>query len=434
VSGLAVGGLGVLGLAVLILFQVPIGIAMIVVGTLGYALQTNWSAALTMLASEPSGILSSVDLATVPLFLLMGTFVTAAGFSKDIYDAAGAMLGHRRGGLGYATILGCAAFGSVCGSSTATAATFAKAALPEMLSRGYAPSFATATIAAGGALKALIPPSIVMILYCIVAKTFITDIFYAAIVPAFLVIALNLLTIWIIVRVYPELAPVEERVALADRLRAVKKAIPVGFLLLVVFTGLYSGVFTVNEAASVAAVAALLFALLRGSLTWGQLVDGFRQTASVTAMIYVVIIGASIFGYFITLGRVPEALINVIQKSGLTPSAIIFALLVTYLLLGCVFDEIAAVLITLPLVLPIIASLHYDPLWWGIMNVVFVELGMIHPPMGIIVFILHGMAPQISLGTIYRGVAPFVVADLVLLLILTIFPSLTTWLPKLLAG
>lgn len=187
-SALAIGGLGLVALFALMLAQVPIGIAMIIVGISGYALQASWGPALTLLASEPSGLLANVDLATVPLFLLMGTFATAAGFSSDIYNAAAAMLGHRRGGLAYATIGGSAAFGAVCGSSTATAATFAKAALPEMLRRGYAPSFSTGTIAAGGTLKALIPPSIVMILYCIVAKTFIFDLFIAAVIPAILAI------------------------------------------------------------------------------------------------------------------------------------------------------------------------------------------------------------------------------------------------------
>ncbi|MEO7402336.1 MAG: TRAP transporter large permease subunit, partial [Burkholderiales bacterium] len=206
-SALAVGVSGLAALFALILLQIPIGFAMIIVGVVGFALQTGWTPALTILANEPSGLLSSVDLATVPLFLLMGTFATAAGFSADIYNAAAAFLGHRRGGLAYATVGGCAAFGAVCGSSTATAATFAKAALPEMLRRGYSPAFSTGTIAAGGTLKSLIPPSIVMILYCIVARTFIFDLFIAALVPALLAIVLNMIAIRIVVTLNPEVAP-----------------------------------------------------------------------------------------------------------------------------------------------------------------------------------------------------------------------------------
>ena len=245
---LAVGALAMAALIVLILLQVPIGFAMIIVGVTGYALQASWAPALTILASEPSGLLASVDLATVPLFLLMGTFATAAGFSQDVYNAAAALLGHRRGGLAYATIGGCAVFGAVCGSSTATAATFAKAALPEMLKRGYAEGFSTGTIAAGGTLKSLIPPSIVMILYCIVARTFIFDLFVAALVPALIAIAVNLLAIWIVVRTRPSVAPLGERVALDAKLAALKRAAPVLVLMVAVFAGLYSGVFTVNEA------------------------------------------------------------------------------------------------------------------------------------------------------------------------------------------
>ena len=431
-SALAIAGLGLLALFVLIFAQVPIGFAMIIVGVTGYALQAGWAPALTLLTNEPSGLLASVDLATVPLFLLMGTFATAAGFSADIYRLAASLLGHRRGGLAYATIGGCAAFGAVCGSSTATAATFAKAALPEMLRRGYAKSFSIGTIAGGGALKALIPPSIVMILYCIVAKTFILDLFVAAIVPALLAITLNLICIAVQVRLQPEIAPLLPRVPWAERWIALKQAAPALALLTCVFVGLYSGVFTVNEAASVAAVLSLVFALARGRMTWPNVWTGLRESASATAMLYVIIIGATVFTYFITLARVPEALIALIDRLDMPPMGIIFALLVAYLILGAVFDEIAAMLITLPFVLPVIQQLGFDPVWWGIINVVVIELGMIIPPIGIIVFVLHGMAPDIPLRTIYRGVLPFIVADLILLALLALFPAITLWLPALL--
>ena len=362
---LAVGALGMLALCALIFLQVPIAFAMIAVGVVGFALETGWGPALTILANDPSSLLSNVDLATVPLFLIMGTFATAAGFSADIYNAAAAFLGHRRGGLGYATVGGCAIFGAVCGSSTATAATFAKAALPEMLKRGYSPAFATGTIAAGGTLKSLIPPSIVMILYCIVARTFIFDLFIAALVPAMLVIALNMLAIYVTVRRDPALAPVGALVPWGERMVALKRAAPVIALMAAVFLGLYSGVFTVNEAASVAAVLSLVFAFARGRLNRAVLWTGLRDTASATAMIYMIIIGASVFTYFITAARVPDALIKVIGELAVPPLAVIFTMLVAYLLLGAVFDEIAAMLITLPFALPVITNLGYDPIWWG---------------------------------------------------------------------
>lgn len=426
---LAIGGLGIAALFVLILAQIPIGFAMIIVGVAGFALQTSWGPALTILANEPSGVLSSVDLAAVPLFLLMGTFATAAGFSADIYNAAAAVLGHRRGGLGYATIGGCAVFGAVCGSSTATAATFAKAALPEMLRRGYSPGFSTGTIAAGGTLKSLIPPSIVMILYCIIAKTFIFDLFVAAVLPAVLAITLNLIAIAIMVRLDPASAPVGDRVPWPERRAALINAAPVLLLMLAVFAGLYSGVFTVNEAASVAAVLSLVFAVARGRMSWAVAWQGMRESGSATAMIYIMIIGALVFTYFITLARVPEALIQAIGDLNMPPVAIISVMLIAYLILGAVFDEISAMLITLPFVLPIIEKLGYDAVWWGIINVVVIELGMIIPPIGIIVFILHGLAPQIPIRTIYRGVVPFIVADLLLLALLTLFPAISLSLP-----
>jgi len=429
-SPLLIGAAGIAALLVLILAQVPVGIAMIIVGVVGYALQAGWAPALTILASEPSGLLASVDLATVPLFLLMGTFASAAGFSADIYRAAAAFLGHRRGGLAYATIGGCAAFGAVCGSSTATAATFAKAALPEMLRRGYAEGFTTGTIAAGGTLKSLIPPSIVMILYCIVSRTFIFDLFVAAVVPALLAIALNLAAIWVVVRLDPSVAPLGERAAVQERRAALKGAAPALVLMAAVFGGLYSGIFTVNEAASVAAVLSLAFAVARGRLDRASLFRGLRESASATAMIYLIIIGASIFTYTMTLARVPEALIGAIGGLAMPAIAIVAFLLVAYLILGAVFDEIAAMLITLPFVLPIIEKLGYDAVWWGIINVVVVELGMIIPPIGIIVFVLHGLAPHIALRTIYRGVLPFIVADLVLLALLTLVPDIALALPR----
>ena len=285
--------------------------------------------------------------------------------------------------------------------------------MPEMLKRGYSPAFSTGTIAAGGTLKSLIPPSIVMILYCIVAKTFIFDLFIAAIIPALLAIALNLMAIAIVVRLNPQAAPVLERQEWAQRRAALRKAAPVLVLIVGVFGGLYSGVFTVNEAASVAAVLSFLFALARGRLTWNNLVEGLRESASATAMLYVILIGAFVFTYFITLARIPEALVRSIEQLPLAPLAIVFVLLVGYLILGAVFDEISAMLITLPFVLPVIVKLGYDPVWWGIINVVVIELGMIIPPIGVIVFLLHGLAREIPMRTIYRGVAPFIVADLV---------------------
>jgi tripartite ATP-independent transporter DctM subunit len=298
-----------------------------------------------------------------------------------------------------------------------------------MLRRGYEPGFAAGSIAAGGALKNLIPPSLIMILYCIIAQTFIYDLFAAAVIPALITIALNLLTVNIAVRLNPSAAPIIERESWSARLAAVRKAGPAILLMIAVFGGLYSGIFTVNEAASVAAVLAFVFALLRKRLRLSDLLEGLLETARVSAMLYVVLMGASIFTYFITLGRVPDSLIKTVASLHMSPTEIIVLILLAYLLLGTVFDELSAMLITLPFVLPIITSLGYDPLWWGVIMVIQIELAMIHPPFGIIAFLIHGIDRSISLKEIYLGVTPYLIADFTLLFLLVLMPQLALWLP-----
>jgi len=426
-----IGALGIAALFALILLQVPIGFAMITVGVVGFALQGGgWMPAFSFLAQEPSFVLSSTDLAAVPLFLLMGVFASVAGFSEDVYRAAAAFLGHRRGGLAYATIGGSAAFGAICSSSTATAATFGKVALPQMLDRGYSPAFSTGVIAAGGTLKSLIPPSLVMIIYCVVAKTFILDMFVAAVVPALMTIAFNLVAIAIVVRLRPQIAPLSARLPWKERLDALRRAAPSLALLLGVFVGIYSGIFTVNEAASAAAVLALLLALARRRLAWRGLVRGMYEAASVTAMLYLILMAAPIFTYFINLAHVPDALVRWIDGHRFPPLGVIFTLTMVYILLGTFFEEMSSILITLPLILPIIVNLGYDPLWWGVICLIQVEMALIHPPMGIIVFLLHAIAPRIPMSTIYRGVVPFLIADFAVLIILILLPGIVLWLPR----
>ena len=430
----AIGIAGIVALFGLVLLHVPLAFAMIVVGIVAFALQTNWGPALTFLASEPSQVLGSMDLAAVPLFLMMGAFVNVSGFSRDLYTAAAALLGHRRGGLSYATIGGSAAFGAICGSSPATVATFTQVALPEMLRRNYSPSFSGATIAAGGALKALIPPSLSMILYCVVARTYIFDVFIAAIIPALITIAANVIAIAVMVRWKSGIAPVSERVPRQERLLAVRRAAPAVLLIAIIFAGLYSGVFTVNEAASVAAVVSFLFALTRRTITFHNLATGLKDTALIAGMIYFVLIGSSVFTYFISLAKIPEQLIAFLGTVSLPPTGIIVLMLAAYLVLGAVFDELAAMIVTLPFALPIIVHFGYDPVWWAIINVIIVELGLVIPPIGLVILIINAMRPDIPLQALYRGIVPFVIADLAVLALLTAFPALALWLPALLRG
>jgi tripartite ATP-independent transporter DctM subunit len=430
----AIGVLGIAALFALVLLHVPLAFAMIAVGIVAFALQTDWGPALTFLATEPSQVLGSMDLAAVPLFLMMGAFVNVSGFSRDLYAAAAALLGHRRGGLAYATIGGSAAFGAICGSSPATVATFTRVALPEMLSRNYSPSFSGATIAAGGALKALIPPSLSMILYCVVARTYIFDLFIAAVIPALITIAANIIAIALIVRWNYGIAPTSEHVSRQEKLVAVWRATPAVLLIAIIFAGLYSGIFTVNEAASVAAVVSFVFALMRGTVTRDNLVTSLRDTALVAGMIYFVLIGSSVFTYFISLAKIPEQLIAFLSSVDLPPIGVIVLMLAAYLVLGAVLDELAAMIVTLPFALPIIVHFGYDPIWWGVINVIIVELGLVIPPIGLVILIIHAMRPDIPLQKLYRSIMPFVIADLAVLALLTAFPSLALWLPTILRG
>ena len=427
---IAIAFLGLAGMFVLIFLHVPLGVAMGVAGVIGFGLLAGFKPALSLLASETAGLFSSLDLATIPLFLLMGSFATAAGLSEDLYRIAYAFVGHRRGGLAMATIGGCAGFGSVCGSAIATAATFGKVALPQMRARGYAPSFAAGCVAAGGTLGSLVPPSIIMVIYAVLAEQLILDLYAAAIVPSILAVAILFVAIAIFVRVDPAAGPAGPRATWPERLAALRSGWGVVVLIAAVLGGLLGGVFTATEAAAVGAVLAFAFAVGRRTLTretfWAALMD----TASNTAMIYIIICGAAIFGYFVTLSKAPGELVAAIQATAFRPLTVIVLLLVMYIILGAVFDEVAAMVITMPFVLPLIKSLGYDPVWWGIINVVICELGMIVPPIGINVFVIHGLARDIPLTAIYRGVAPFVFADTFRLAVLVLFPALTLWLPQ----
>lgn len=424
-------GLG--GMIALILFHVPIGVAMGISGFVGFGLLSGFAPAVTLFGSETSAILKSQDLAVVPLFLLMGSLASASGLSADIYRLAHAFAGHRRGGLAIATIGGCAGFGAVCGSSPATAATMGRIALPEMLDRGYAPSLATGCIAAGGTLGMLIPPSIVMIIYAYLAEQFVITLFIAALLPAAIAIALHIVAIAIYVRVYPNAAPAVPAAPWSERWRAARRSWGVVLMMTTVIGGLYSGIFTVTEAASVGVAIAFIFTVARGCLNRTTANQILVETASNSAMIYIIVIGASIFTFFITVTRLPDNLSDMIIALNLPPYGVILVLVLIYLVLGAVFETVSSMLITLPFVLPLVLDLGFDPIWWGIVLVMVIELGMISPPIGMNVFILHGIARNVSLGTIFRGATPFLIADLVRISIIIAFPILTLWLPRVLS-
>lgn len=421
--------LGLAGMFVLILLHVPIGVSMGVAGIVGYGLLNDFGPAITLAATETAGVLASLDLAVIPLFLLMGSFAGASGLSADIYRLAFALIGHRRGGLALATIGGCAGFGAVCGSSVATAATMGRVALPEMLKRDYAPSLATGCIAAGGTLGMLIPPSIIMVIYAFLTEQFVITLFIAAIVPAIIAVAMHLLAIAVVVRLNPKAGPAGEVMPWRERWQVLKESWGVLLLLIAVIGGIYGGVFTVNEAAALGAALAFLFTVFRGKFSVKTLIEVVRDSALNTAMIYIIIAGASIFTFFIADTRMPAALTSLITGADLPPLAVIFVLMLMYLILGSIFDTVAAMLITMPFIYPLVTGLGYNPIWWGIILVMVMEVGMITPPIGMNVFVIYGAAKNVALKTIFAGILPFFYADILRITLIILFPALALWLP-----
>ena len=424
---------GLLGLGLmfaLIALHVPIGVAMGVAGLVGCSFIIGWEPALSLLSTEPSSALSSLALAVIPLFLLMGNFAHAGGLSTELYRVAGAFFGHRPGGLAISTVLGCAGFGAVCGSSVATAATMSRIALPEMLSHRYGQGFAAATIATGGTLGIIIPPSVILVLYGVLTENSITALFVASVIPGLLTVVFYMAAVSVYARFAPDQAPVGPRSDWRARMATVRECWAVVLLAIAVGAGIYSGMFTVNEAASVGATFAFAIALARKRLTMARFIESIRDTVTSTALIFVIIIGASVFSYFVTLSGMPQAVVEGIEKLGVSALLVIVMLQIMYLIAGAIFDEIAAMVITLPFVYPLIIGLGYDPLWWGVVNVVLISMGMIIPPIGINVFVVQSMASHIPLMSIYRGITPFVFADIARLAVITLFPALCTWLPK----
>ena len=422
--------LGMLGMFVLIALHVPIGAAIGIAGVVGFGLLAGWAPAFSLIGTEYVTVFTNAELAVIPLFLLMGSFAGVSGLSSDIYKLAYAFVGHRRGGLALATIGGCAGFGAVCGSSVATAATMGRVALPEMIDRGYSPTLASGSVAAGGTLGMLIPPSVIMVIYAFLTEQFVITLFVAALIPGIIAVLFHFITVGVIVRLNPEAGPAGTRVAWPNRWRVVLESWGVLVLMLAVIGGIYGGVFTVNEAASLGAGLAFLFTVLRGRLSWETITQVLRETATNTAMIYLIIGGASIFSSFVTLSRMPDALVALISDLGVAPLVVILILFAVYLVLGAVFDTVAAMVITLPFVLPLVVELGYNPIWWGVVLVMAIEVGMITPPIGMNVFVLFGVAKNIALKTIFKGILPFFYADIVRIMLIILFPALALWLPQ----
>ncbi len=423
-----------------IFLRMPIAWAMGVVGFGGLWYVRGWVPALSSAAERFISSVQNYELAVLPLFILMGNLVARAGLSTELYASAQKFLGHRRGGLGMATVVACGGFAAICGSSLATAATFAKVSLPSMRKYGYKDTLATASIAAGGTLGIMIPPSTIMVIYGLMTETSINHLFAAGFLPGFLGILLYSGAIqWTVWR-DPAAGPAAERAPWPERLRALKAVWGVLFLFVLVIGGIYLGAFTANEAAGIGAGGALLLALRKLSLK--ELLDVFIDSARTSAILFFVLIGALIFSNFVNVAGFPEALQGMVTGTGLTPQLVVFLILVIYIILGCILESLSMILLTVPIFFPLIKTmapgLGIDPkwvlVWFGIVIVMVTEISLITPPVGLNVYVLASVVPGLKTTTVFRGMMPFISADFVRLMIITYVPVISLALPWLFYG
>ncbi len=421
---------GFVALFVLMLLRVPVGIAMGVVGVAGFALVNNVPSALGLLARSPISTVTDFNFSVIPMFILMGSFASAAGMSADLFRASRAWLGHLRGGLAMSTIAACGGFAAINGSSVATAATMTHVALPELRRAGYSPGLATGVIAAGGTLGIMIPPSVIFVLYGIMTQADIGKLFIAGIVPGALGMVMYMGTLGVIGWRDPSHLPRDRQHSLAERLAAVKNVWESVLLFLFVIGGMYGGWFTVTEAASMGAMGAFVIGLVQRRLTAPLVMRCLVEALRTTAAIFMIVIGAFLFGYFLTITQTTQKLIEVLVGLPVGPYGVLAIILAVYFVLGAIMDELAMILLTVPIVHPVMMQLGFDPVWFGVIIVMAVTLGLICPPVGMNVFVINSIARDVSLGTIYRGVSPFILADIVRLVILCAFPALSLFLPR----
>jgi tripartite ATP-independent transporter DctM subunit len=436
-SDLAIGGLGFGALFLLIALRVPIGVAMISVGMIGYLSIAGTVPLLSFLKTEMYWRFSSFDFSVIPLFLMMGNFANRAGVTSALFRAASAFIGHLRGGLAMAAIGGCAAFGTISGSSLATAAMMGQVSLPELRKYKYSASFATGALAAGGTLGALIPPSIPLIIYAIMVEGNIVQLFQAAFVPGILAAIGYVIVIAIVVRVRPEAGPAGARADWTERLAALRGVWTVMLIFLLVMGGIYTGAFTPTEGAGIGAVGMFLIAVFHGGMRLQGFIDTLLETAMTSAMIFVILLGAGVLNAFLGFSQLPMWTADFFQNSGLPPYVIVLGMIVLYLFLGCIMDSLAMILITIPIFWPIIAALDFGigvedvKLWFGIVTLMVVEIGLITPPVGLNVFVINSLAKDVPMIDTFHGVMPFLLSDVIRLTLVVAFPAMCLLLPKL---
>jgi tripartite ATP-independent transporter DctM subunit len=414
----------------LAILRVPLAFAMGLVGFVGMGIARGWDPAIASTAQVVYETGFAYTLSVIPLFILMGNFVARAGLAHELFQAAYAFIGHLRGGLAHATVAACAGFGAICGSSIATAATMSKVAYPSMRKLGYSDSLSTGAIAAGGTLGIMIPPSTVMVIYGIITETNIGKLFAAGVIPGLLTAALMMLTVVFTTRRDPEHAPSGERTPWPERWRALRGVWGVAVLVVVVLGGIYGGLFTATEGAGFGAAGAFLLALARRRLSWATLFQVLMESARTTAMLFTLLISATIFANFVNFTTMPGDLKDLITQSGLSPTMVVVAMMAIYIVLGMVMEELTMVLLTIPLFFPIVTGLGFDGVWFGVLIVMVVQIGLISPPVGMNLFVLDALLPSVKLTTIFRGCWPFVWTMSFMLLLLILFPQLSLWLPS----
>ncbi|MEO7392526.1 MAG: TRAP transporter large permease [Ramlibacter sp.] len=422
--------IGFAAIFALALIRVPLAFAMGLVGIGGIAFTRGLDPALASTAQVVYETGFAYTLSVIPLFILMGNFVARAGLAHELFEAAYAFIGHFRGGLAHATVAACAGFGAICGSSIATAATMSKVAYPSMRKLGYSASLSTGVMAAGGTLGIMIPPSTIMVIYGIITETNIGKLFAAGVIPGILTASMLMAGIAIITARDPEHAPPGERTSWPGRWKALRGIWGVVVLVIVVLGGIYGGFFTATEGAGFGAAGAFLFALARRRLTWAILFQVLVESARTTAMLFTLLIAATIFANFVNFTTMPGDLKEWITHLGLSPTMIIAAMMLIYVVLGTVMEELTMVLLTIPLFFPIVTSLGFDPVWFGVLIVMIVQIGLISPPVGMNLFVLNALLPGVGLSTIFRGCWPFVLVLVIMLCLLIAFPQLSLWLPS----
>ncbi|GAB3192480.1 TRAP transporter large permease [Hydrogenophaga aquatica] len=422
--------LGFVAVFVMAFLRIPLAVAMTIAGVAGLGLMRGWAPAFAGVSQVVFETGFAYVLSVVPLFVLMGNFVARAGMARELFVAANAFVGHRPGGLAMASIIASGGFGSICGSSIATAATMARVAYPEMRKHGYSDTLATGAIASGGTLGILIPPSTILVIYGIITETNIGKLFIAGILPGIVAVALLCLAVVVVTWRDPSAGPPAERHTWAERLAAVRNIWGVALLFLLVIGGIYGGVFTATEGAGVGAAGAFFFALLRRTLTPRLLLEILVESARTTAMLFTILIAAMIFTNFINFTTMPADLKDFVLQFSPHPIMVVVVMMAIYLLLGMVMEELAIVLLTIPVFFPIIVGLGFDPVWFGILIVTIVEIGLISPPVGLNLFVINALLKDVKLTAIYRGVWPFVVADIVRLGVLIAVPAISLWLPS----